>query len=120
MGSVYSNMGEYSKALSYYEKCLDMRQKTLPANHPDLATSYNNIGSVYSNMGEYSKALSYYEKCLDMQKKTLPANHPSLATYNNIGLVYDLEGCIGSVYIGLVYSEHGGVFESPVVLREVS
>ena len=86
---VYDKMGEYSKALSYYEKALEIRQKTLPPNHPDLATSYNNIGLVYYKMGEYSKALSYYEKALEIRQKTLPPNHPDLATsYNNIGSVY--------------------------------
>ena len=93
LGYIRADQGDYKEALSYFEKCLDMEKKTLPANHPSLATSYNSIGSVYSNMGEYSKALTYYEKCLDMEKKTLPANHPSLATsYNNIGSVYDSMG----------------------------
>ena len=88
LASVYYSMGEYSKALSYCEKCLDVQQKSLPAYHPSVATSYNNIGSVYDSMGEYSKALSYYEKCLDVQQKSLPAYHPSVATsYNNIGSV---------------------------------
>ena len=40
---VYDNMGDI-KALAYYEKTLEIEQKTLPSNHPDLATSYNNIG----------------------------------------------------------------------------
>jgi tetratricopeptide (TPR) repeat protein len=40
-------MGEYSKALSYYEKALEIAQETLPANHPSLAASYNNVGLVY-------------------------------------------------------------------------
>ena len=93
LGYVKDAQGDYKEALSYYEKCLDIKQKSLPANHPSLATSYNNIGSVYKSMGEYSKALSHYEKCLDIEKKSLPANHPSLATsYNNIGSVYDSMG----------------------------
>ena len=29
-------MGEYSKALSYFERALDIRQRSLPLNHPDL------------------------------------------------------------------------------------
>ena len=41
-------MGEYSKALSYYEKSLEIKQQSLPPNHPDLAASYNNIGEVCS------------------------------------------------------------------------
>jgi len=88
-GSINDHRGEHSKALESYEKSLEIRKETLPANHPSLATSYNNIGMVYQSMGEYSKALEYYEKSLEIMKKTLPANHPSLATsYNNIGWVY--------------------------------
>jgi len=45
--------GKYTEAITIYEDY----QKLLPSNHPDLATSYNNIGSVYDNMGDYSKAL---------------------------------------------------------------
>jgi tetratricopeptide (TPR) repeat protein len=58
-------MGEYSKAFSYHDKDLEIRKKILPANHPDLATSYNNIGAVNYHMGDYSKALSYYERALN-------------------------------------------------------
>jgi tetratricopeptide (TPR) repeat protein len=89
LGWIKTDQGKYTEAITYYEKSLKIRQKTLPANHPDLATSYNNIGEVYNNMGEYSKALSYYEKALETRQKTFPANHPHLASsYNNIGLVY--------------------------------
>ena len=89
LGLVYENMGEYSKAIPYYERSLTMKKVALPPNHPDLATSYNNIAGVYDNMGEYSKALSSYERSLEIKKVALPPNHPDLATsYNNIGLVY--------------------------------
>ncbi|CAF1493602.1 unnamed protein product [Adineta steineri] len=87
------NQGTYKKAIWYYEQGLESEQKTLPSNHPDLATSYSNIGSAYNNMGKYSKALSYYEKAIEIREKTLPSNHPSVATsYNNIGLVYKKMG----------------------------
>jgi tetratricopeptide (TPR) repeat protein len=93
LGWIKKDQGKYTEAIAYYEKSLKICQKTLPANHPNLATSYNNIGGVYDNMGEYSKALSYYEKALEIKQKTLPTNHPHLATsYNNIGLVYDNMG----------------------------
>jgi tetratricopeptide (TPR) repeat protein len=93
LARIKDDQGKYTEAITYSEKSLKIRQKTLPANHPDLATSYNNIGVVYKNMGEYSKALSYYEKALEIQQKSLPVNHPDLATsYNNIGRVYDNMG----------------------------
>jgi tetratricopeptide (TPR) repeat protein len=83
------DQGEYTEALSFYEQALEIKKKSLPANHPSLGDSYNNIGLVYSKMGEYSKALTFYEQALEIQKKSLPANHPSLGnSYNNIGLVY--------------------------------
>ncbi|CAF4316735.1 unnamed protein product, partial [Rotaria sordida] len=81
-------MGDYSKALEFYEKDLEITKKALPPNHPDLATSYNNIGGVYKNMGDYSKALEFYERSLKIKEKALPPNHPDLASsYNNMGLV---------------------------------
>jgi len=60
------------------KKSLEILQKTLPENHPDLATSYNNIGGVYNKMGKYSKALSYYERALGIWQCSLPPNHPHI------------------------------------------
>ncbi|CAF4673972.1 unnamed protein product, partial [Rotaria sp. Silwood2] len=89
LGMVYNRLGEYSKAITFYERALDIKEKTVPQNLPDLAGSYNNIGNVYGNMGEYSKALSSHERSLEIDRKALPPNHPDLASdYNNIGSVY--------------------------------
>ena len=89
LGLVYQDMGEYSKALSYYEQSLEIEKVALPPNHLGLASSYHNIGSVYKSMGEYSKALSSYERSLEIRKVALPPDHPDLATsYNNIGNVH--------------------------------
>ncbi|CAF4730814.1 unnamed protein product, partial [Rotaria sp. Silwood2] len=76
LGTVYHNMGEYSKALSSYERSLEINKIAFPPNHPGLAGSYNNIGSVYDSMGEYSKALSSHERSLEIEKRALPPNHP--------------------------------------------
>ena len=72
-------MGAYSKALSSYERALEIEQKTLPPNHPFLAISYGNIASVYFKMGQYSEALTFYTKELEIEQQSLPSNHPSLA-----------------------------------------
>ncbi|CAF4009011.1 unnamed protein product, partial [Rotaria sordida] len=93
LGRVYYSIGEYLKALSAYERSLELKKLALPPNHPDLAASYNNIGAVYSNMGEYSRALLSYERSLEIKKIALPPNHPDLAaSYNNIGAVYSNMG----------------------------
>ncbi|CAF4780546.1 unnamed protein product, partial [Rotaria sp. Silwood2] len=65
-------MGDYSKALEFYEKSHKIYEIALPPNHPDLASSYNNIGMVFDNMGDYTKAIGYYERSLEIQKIALP------------------------------------------------
>ncbi|CAF4345157.1 unnamed protein product, partial [Rotaria sordida] len=64
-------MGDYPKALSYYQRAVEVRQGISPSNRPDMAQSYNNIGSVYIKMGEYSNALSYLQKALEIHQETL-------------------------------------------------
>ena len=84
-------MGDNKKALEYHELSLNIRKKILGEEHPDTATSYNNIGSIYNNMGDNKKALEYYELSLNIRKKILGEEHPDTATsYNNIGLIYKI------------------------------
>jgi len=81
--------GKYENSIQFHENSLEILQRTLTSQHPDVADCCNDIGLVYDNMGEYSRALSYYEKALEIRQKTLPENHPLLATsYCNIGGMY--------------------------------
>jgi hypothetical protein len=41
---------EYSKALSYYERALDIRQSSLPPDHPHLKNVKENIEIVKKEM----------------------------------------------------------------------
>jgi tetratricopeptide (TPR) repeat protein len=85
LGMVKGSLGEYQEAITFFEKSLEIAEKNLPSDHPDLASSHNNIGVVYQNMGNYSKALWSYEKALAMGQQSLPPNHPDLASsHNNI------------------------------------
>ena len=89
LGGAKYNQGDYQEAIVFYEKSLAIYQKTLPSNHPSLASSYNNIGGAYYSMGDYPKALLSNEKALAMRQQSLPSNHPDLAaSYNNIGNVH--------------------------------
>jgi tetratricopeptide (TPR) repeat protein len=63
---------------------LNIKEKTLPSNHPDLATTYNNIGVIYCNTGEYSKALPFYERAVEVGQHSLPENHPYLQWYQQL------------------------------------
>lgn len=85
----YIMIAEYKEALKYEERALEIQEKVLSAEHPELATSYSNIGCIYLALGDYEKALEYDEKALELQEKNLPSNHPDLAkSHNNIGVTY--------------------------------
>lgn len=88
MGFVYSNCGEYGKALGYYLKSLAVLKMVLGDDHLDMATLYTNIGWVYNCRGEYETALEYYFRSLEIRRKILGDNHSDTAvSYNEIGLV---------------------------------
>jgi tetratricopeptide (TPR) repeat protein len=89
LGLAKFKQGEYKEALAFFEKSFEIRQQSLPLNHPNLASSYNHIGNVYYSTGEYPKALSSYEKALEIWQQSLPSNHLDLGmSYNNIGIVH--------------------------------
>ena len=89
----YYQQGNYAQALEFYNKALAIRLKVLGENHPDTATSYNNIGIVYDSQGNYAKALEYHNKALEIRLNVLGENHHYTATsYNNFGAVYDNQG----------------------------
>ncbi|CAF1942692.1 unnamed protein product [Rotaria magnacalcarata] len=79
IGLVYDKIGEYSKALSSYERSFEIKKITLLLNHPGFAQSYINIDDVYRNMGEYSKALFYYEMAHDILQILPSPTHRDMA-----------------------------------------
>ena len=88
-----SCLGDYPKAMEWYQRALDICEKVLGKKHPYTATSYNNIASVYSHQGDYPKALEWFQKTLDIRETVLGKKHPDTATsYNNIAGVYSRQG----------------------------
>ena len=89
LGRIKNRQGDYEKAIAFYQKELEIDQKSFLTNPLPSAYTYNNIGAVYDDMKEYSQARLYYEKALEIYEKHLPPDHPDLASaYDNIGLLY--------------------------------
>jgi tetratricopeptide (TPR) repeat protein len=62
-----------------------------------IAYLYHQLARVKTHQGEYQEALDMYQKSLEIYLKSLPPSHPDLAAaYNNIGLVHEKMGLIGS------------------------
>ena len=93
IGLIKRELGEYTEAIAYYEKSIEIKEKYVSLNDLGLGNSYNNIGLVYGSMGEHEKAFWFHEKALTIQQHSLPSTHPHLAaSYINIGNVYSSMG----------------------------
>ncbi|CAF1160522.1 unnamed protein product [Didymodactylos carnosus] len=89
LGNVAIEQDEYSSALDYHRKALDIKQKLLPGNDPKVASSYNQIGAAYRRLGIYDQALQYTYTGLKIRLECLDNNDADLAqSYRDIGLVY--------------------------------
>ena len=83
----------YIKVEEIEKYILEIQIEKYSENHPNIATSYNNIGNILDKQGKYLEALEYYEKSLRIRKETLATNNPNIATsYNDIGNVLDKQG----------------------------
>ena len=81
--------GQYGRAVVVAKKALEIAEKNVGPNHPDVATSLNNLALLYANQGEYTSAEPLYKRALTIREKALGPDHPSVAgSLNNLALLY--------------------------------
>ncbi|PNW47905.1 UNVERIFIED_CONTAM: hypothetical protein BEN50_11580 [Euhalothece sp. KZN 001] len=70
-----------------------MTQRLFPDDHPDVATSLNNLAFLYVSQGRYSEAEPLYQQALAMYQRLFPDDHPDVATsLNNLAFLYSSQG----------------------------
>lgn len=62
-------IGKYESAEKYYEKALKIREEVLGENHPDTASSYNNLAIVYYRQERYEEAETLYKKVIKIREE---------------------------------------------------
>ena len=77
MGVSYYHVGDYEKAISSYNKAIELDS--------EYAKAYNNRGSAYLQKGDYDAAISDFDKAIKLNPKFTDA-------YNNRGYAYDDKG----------------------------
>ncbi len=55
-------------------------EKALGPEHPDVATSLNNLALLYQAQGNYAEAEPLFRRSLAIYEKALGPEHPSVAT----------------------------------------
>ncbi|HEU4717485.1 MAG TPA: tetratricopeptide repeat protein [Bacteroidia bacterium] len=85
IGTIYTDMGEYDKALQSLHDCLSLAEKD--GNLYSQATSYLNISIVYKEMGDKQKALA---AALESQKiyQKMELKKGLCVVSNNVGSSY--------------------------------
>jgi tetratricopeptide (TPR) repeat protein len=58
------NQGRYSEAIPLAQRVLTMCEKAFGPDHPDVATSLNNLAELYRVQGRYADAERLYERSL--------------------------------------------------------
>ncbi|CAF1556138.1 unnamed protein product [Rotaria sp. Silwood1] len=81
LGETYREMKDYTTALTYFQKGLEIRQKKLPKNHPDLAVVYHNMAKLYLSTRQYNMAMKNIQQTIEIAQEKLPSTHPHLSDY---------------------------------------
>ncbi|MEA5542963.1 tetratricopeptide repeat protein, partial [Limnoraphis robusta Tam1] len=68
--------GKYNEAIPLAKRVLEMYQKLLGDEHPDVATSLSNLALLYREQGRYTEAEPLYKQALEMFQKLLGTEHP--------------------------------------------
>ena len=82
-------IAEYGKVEALYGKALAIRERVLGEEHPDTATSYNNLAGVYASQGNNKEALSNYLKAYRVCLLRLGKKHPNTKiVHENMKIAY--------------------------------
>jgi tetratricopeptide (TPR) repeat protein len=89
IGNIYFEFSDFSKAMDYYQKSLDINKKL--KNNLSEAHTINNIANVFLKQQKYREALEKYGEARLIFQKAGNQQGVSI-TLNNIGMVYDEMG----------------------------
>ena len=89
LANSYYSTGNYTKFIECYLEIKTIVENTLGKDHPNYATSLNNLGVLYRDMGDYAQAEKYDLEVIGIRERVLGKDHPSYTTsLNNLGSLY--------------------------------
>jgi tetratricopeptide (TPR) repeat protein len=85
--------GQYASAETFLARSLSSYERQLGSDHPDVATSLNNLAELYRTQGRYSEAEPLLVQSLEIRERQLGADHPDVAqSLNNLAALYYSQG----------------------------
>jgi tetratricopeptide (TPR) repeat protein len=93
VGRFYEGQGLYNDAEPWRKKCVLLLKQRLGDDHPDVATSLNNLALLYYFQGKYNEAEPLYQQALALRQKLLGDDHLDVAfSLNNLAGLYNSQG----------------------------
>ncbi len=81
------------RAEPLYVRSLEIRERQLGEDHPDVAQSLSNLALLYYSQGKYSEAEPLYVRSLEIRERQLGTDHPDVAqSLNNLATLYQTQG----------------------------
>jgi tetratricopeptide (TPR) repeat protein len=74
-------VGNYTGARPFYERALAIHEKTLGPDHPDTATSLNNLAVLFAYQGDFEQAIPLMRRVLSISERKLGASHLQTQRY---------------------------------------
>ena len=89
LGIIYNEIGDFKKAIKYYNSAINLALKYEHQHSLELANFYNNLGSLFEEIGNFEESQDGYKKSLKILTKYFKDNNADLANlYNNIGVLF--------------------------------
>lgn len=80
LASLLQAQGDFVAARPLFERTLAIYERVLGPEHPDTATSLNNLAHLLQAQGDFVAARPLFERALTICKKVLGPEHPNTAT----------------------------------------
>ena len=93
IGSAYLAKGQYSDAHTYFERALELRERTKVSR--DIAETLHNLGETQNRMGRFDQALKRYLGALELRRADGDRRMEAIESYS-IGTVFDYQGRYGA------------------------
>jgi tetratricopeptide (TPR) repeat protein len=86
-------MGRHAEAEPLYLQAREIVRVALGEQHPDYATSLNDLAGLYAAMGRHAEAEPLYLKAMAINREALGEQNPAHATLlNNLAELYRAMG----------------------------
>ena len=79
LGGLNYHLGDYETAIAQYRQALEIRERELGVDHPEVARSLRSLGVVHWRQGDFDRAESYLKRALDIREAALGEDHPDVA-----------------------------------------